>query len=227
MLGHSATPERKDGLTKVLHWFLGPMAFMIKRENQDSVNVQTASFTCDAYNEQVPLSVTGQVSIPAVISLICAHEERNNFIRDIIVEKLQENRKVIILSDRRSHCEGLKEMVSACVPCKSCGLYMGGMKQSALKENESCDAIFATYSLAHEGLDIPALNTLVMATPKSDVVQSCGRILRESGDKHLTPCIVDLLDNFATLPNQYKRRVAFYNQAGFCIEKFHLRTKND
>jgi superfamily II DNA or RNA helicase len=33
VLGLSATPVRKDGLTSVLHWFLGPTCFELKRED--------------------------------------------------------------------------------------------------------------------------------------------------------------------------------------------------
>ena len=228
MLGLSATPERKDGLTKVLHWFLGPMAFEIQRENQTSVQVDVATFPSTEYSGvDVPLSVTGQVSMPAIVTLLCENDRRNAFIADIVSEKLCEGRKIIILSDRRSHCELLLLKCTEMHPDKSCGLYMGGMKQSVLKKNEECDAIFATYSLAHEGLDIPTLNTLVMATPKSDVVQSCGRILREAGTRTLHPCIIDVVDEFGTLPRQHQRRSTFYRKVGFNIEKFHLKNTSE
>ena len=32
MLGLSATPKRKDGLSKVFHWYLGPMIYEVKKE---------------------------------------------------------------------------------------------------------------------------------------------------------------------------------------------------
>ena len=216
MLGLSATPVRKDGLTKVLHWFLGPIAFAIERENQEQVIVEVVKYTCEEYSKAPPVSASGYVSMPAVVNILTALEHRSRAIVQPVIEKLREGRKIIILSDRRSHCEYLMEHVQA-LSSKSCGLYMGGMKQAALKENEDCDAIFATYSLAHEGLDIPALNTLIMATPKTDVVQACGRILRENGQKSHPPCIVDIVDKFATLQNQHRRRCIFYKQAGFNI----------
>jgi len=37
IFGLSATPERKDGLTKVLHWFMGPTFFAVERKNQEQV----------------------------------------------------------------------------------------------------------------------------------------------------------------------------------------------
>ena len=56
------------------------------------------------------------------------------------------------------------------------------MKQKDLKESESKDVMLGTFSMASEGMDIPKLNTIVLASPKSDVIQSVGRILREKAD---------------------------------------------
>ena len=51
--------------------------------------------------------------------------------------------------------------------------------------------IIGTYAMASEGLDIKTLTTLLMATPKTDVCQSVGRILRS---KHKTPLVIDIID---------------------------------
>ena len=61
----------------------------------------------------------------------------------------------------------------------SVGYYVGGMKEHALKESESKKVVVASYAMAAEGLDIKTLTTLIMATPKTDIEQSVGRILRE------------------------------------------------
>ena len=52
------------------------------------------------------------------------------------------------------------------------------MKEEELK-SEYKKVIIATYAMAEEGLDIKTLTTLLMATPKVDVTQSIGRILRK------------------------------------------------
>jgi superfamily II DNA or RNA helicase len=217
-LGLSATPERKDGLTKVLYWFMGPLGFSIKRENQKGVEVQISNFSCDLYNEIPPMSATGQISLPGVITQIVNIAQRNELINTTIEQFVCSGRKIIILSDRRQHCEHLMSLLHPDIKLKyTHGLYMGGMKQHILKENEKCDIIYATYSLAHEGLDIPTLNTLVMATPKTDVVQSCGRILREAGQRTHDPLIFDIVDNYASLLGQSRKRQKFYKLSGFNI----------
>lgn len=218
VLGLSATPERKDGLTCVLHWFLGNIDYKVERSEQTGVHIYKHVFQDDLFDTPAPVSATGSISIPSVVTALCNSDTRNEALTSIIVALLLQKRKLIILSDRRLHCELLKESVEQALQGEyTCGLYLGGMKQAQLKENEACNAIFATYSLANEGLDIPALNTLVMATPKTDVVQACGRILRETGTKTLSPVIVDFVDDWPCLHNQYRKRQRFYKSTGFNI----------
>ena len=219
ILGLSATPERKDRLTYVLHWFLGPICYSVHRENQANVVVNQIEYDCELYNSPVPVNSANKTNLPELINQIVAIEERNKCIIKIIKTCLEEKRNIILLTERRSHCENLMKMLKLEVKENvSMGLYMGGMKQQVLKENEACDVLFATYSLAHEGLDIPRLNTLILATPKGDVVQSCGRILRETGVKKHYPLIYDIIDNWGPCVGQSKRRKTFYNKSGFEIQ---------
>ena len=61
--------------------------------------------------------------------------------------------------------------------------------------------------MASEGLDIKSLTTLLMATPKADVCQSVGRILRV---KHSNPLVIDIVDNHEIFEKQFLKRRAFY-----------------
>ena len=217
ILGLSATPERKDKLTHVLHWFIGPTCFSIQRENTSDVYVKQIVFDHKTFYTEPPLNASNKVNLPEMINIIVEIEERNKLIVSLLKECLLQNRNIIVLTERRSHCENLLKLLQA-ESHESMGLYMGGMKQSVLKENEEkCRVLFATYSLAHEGLDIPKLDTLILATSKSDVVQSCGRILRESGTKKNSPVIYDIVDNWGPLVGQSKKRKTFYNKSKFIV----------
>jgi superfamily II DNA or RNA helicase len=88
------------------------------------------------------------------------------------------------------------------------------MKQSALKISEEARVIFATYSMAAEALDIPTLNTLFMVTPRREIEQSVGRILRKI-DMNNRPIIYDFVDELPTFINQGKYRHKFYNKMKF------------
>lgn len=217
MLGLSATPIRKDGLTKVLNWFIGDIFYSVERKQQTQVDVQTITFSCDEFNDDVPMNKLGKISLSEVINKLVDIQKRNELIIKHLFEHLHNGRKIIVLSDRRSHCEILNKLLTEQNSKFTYGLYMGGMKQSELKVSEECNVILATYSLAHEGLDIPSLDTLILATPKTDIVQSCGRILRETKGKKNNPLIIDICDSFGSLPNQARKRRVYYKNSGFII----------
>ena len=67
------------------------------------------------------------------------------------------------------------------------------MKRKDLEKSSKCDIIFGTYQLVSEGTDIPTLNTLVMASPRKEIEQVVGRILRGYSTK--TPIVVDIIDD--------------------------------
>ena len=66
--------------------------------------------------------------------------------------------------------------------------------------------------MAAEALDIKTLSRLVMATPKTDITQSVGRILRM---KHENPVIVDIVDGHDCFQNQWKQRKRFYKKCNY------------
>ena len=212
--GLSATPERKDGLTKVLHWFIGPTFFSAFRENQRQVEVFPIKYECPLYNEMPPLQRNGKLSLVNMITELVEHPGRNAMIVKLVRDIYNQGRKLLVLSDRRFHCEFLHNKFS-----KSSGLYMGGMKQEKLDESAEKPIIFATFSQAHEGLDIPALDTVILATPKSDIKQSVGRILRETPGKKNDPHIYDIIDNWSILNAMYYKRSKVYRDCGFNVPR--------
>ena len=90
------------------------------------------------------------------------------------------------------------------------------MKQKDLKISESKRIILATYAMAEEALDIKTLTTLIMATPKTDVTQAVGRILRE---KHERPMVIDIIDQHPVFKKQWAKRKTFYKKAKYKIEE--------
>jgi len=88
------------------------------------------------------------------------------------------------------------------------------MKEQQLKLSETKKIIVATYAMAAEGLDIKTLTTLILATPRTDVVQAVGRILRVKRER---PLVVDILDTHEVFQRQYKKRLAFYRKNNYTI----------
>jgi len=212
IFGLSATPERKDGLTKVLHWFMGPTFFAVERKNQEQVEVFPVTFDSPNYKNPPPSMRNGKISMPNMITLLVEDRQRNKMLVELVKKASAGSRQLLVLSDRRLHCELLHQ----CFPTTS-GLYMGGMKEKALQESSKKKIIFATFSQAHEGLDIPTLDTVILASPKSDIVQSIGRIMRETAGKKNNPHIYDVNDPWSVFSAMYYKRVKVYRQGGFKI----------
>jgi len=212
IFGLSATPVRKDGLSKVLHWFMGPVFFAVERENQEQVDVFPIEFECPMFKNPPPCSRTGNISLVNMITELVEHRGRNQMLVQLVKRASSGSRQLLVLSDRRQHCEFLHQ----CFP-KNSGLYMGGMKEAELEASSKKKIIFATFSQAHEGLDIPTLDTVILATPKSDIQQSIGRVMRETPGKQNNPQIYDIIDQWSILHAMYKKRLRVYKQGGFNI----------
>lgn len=213
-LGLSATPERKDGLTNVLYWFLGPSILTIERELRGRTIVKTIDFTCDQFLMPPPVTRFGKVSLVNMITELVEMYERNEFILEIARKYAKGSRRILILSDRRLHCEFLHDNLKDI----GCGLYMGGMKAAQLHESSQQKIIVGTFSQAHEGLDIPELDTIMLVTPKSDVKQAVGRILRETNGKKNDPIILDIRDKWGMLSSMYYKRRKMYKESGFELD---------
>ena len=214
IFGLSATPNRKDGLTKVLHWFMGPTFFAVERENQQDVEVFPIEFECQRFRDPPPCTRFGKLSLSTMITELTENRERNSMLVGLISRIAKSTRQILVLSDRRQHCM----MLHQCFPKRS-GLYMGGMKEADLAESSTKKIIFATFSQAHEGLDIPSLDTVILATPKSDIVQSIGRIMRETKGKKNNPNIYDIFDQWSVCHAMYNKRLRVYKHGGFKMPK--------
>ena len=68
--------------------------------------------------------------------------------------------------------------------------------------------------MAAEGLDIKTLSTLVLATPRTDITQAVGRILRVKRER---PLVIDIVDDHTIFKNQYKKRKSFYKKNNYQI----------
>jgi superfamily II DNA or RNA helicase len=212
-LGLTATPERKDGLTRILYWFLGPEFFRVERKNQASTNVTTIHYTCDAFKESPPVTRFGKINMAGMVTAITELEERNAIIIKTVSAAVALKRRVLVLSDRREHCFELHKKIGSIS-----GLYVGGMKETDLTISSEKPVVIATFQLAHEGLDIPALDTVILATPKSDIKQSIGRIMRETPGKKNDPLIYDIVDHWSVLNSMYRKRCVIYEEGGFVFE---------
>ena len=210
LLGLSATPTRKDGLTHVLHWFMGDIFYQTSRAACKHVTVVKHQYDHPKYGDAMPVNRMGRVCMTTVTSVLCALQSRTERLVGMIRQMMSENYHILVLSDRVPHCKHIQQMLG-----DDAGLYVGSYKPV---ESLAKKAVVSTYALSREGLDVPTLNALVMATPKSDIDQICGRVLRrDSDDSCRPPVIVDFIDNWGVCFAQSRTRMRFYKQCGFSV----------
>ena len=218
MLGISATVERKDGLTRVLNMFIGDKIYTEDRENDDPVCVRAVEYvTNDAEFNETVMDYRGNPQYSTMISKLCAYNRRSDFIVRIIADLIAENpeNQIMILAHQRGILTFLFDAIRH-RNIATVGFYVGGMKQTDLQDTEQKLIVLATYAMAAEALDIKTLSTLVMITPKTDIIQSVGRILRV---KHENPIIVDIVDKHDVFQKQWMQRRRFYKKCNYRIRQ--------
>jgi superfamily II DNA or RNA helicase len=216
-LGLSGTMQRKDGLTKVFKMFLGDIIHKEKTDTTEhKVIVKAIHYKVDDddFNE-IKYDYRGNPLYSTMISKLCSYNHRSEFILKVLETELRNNneQQIMILAHNKSLITYLHKSIEH-RNIATVGYYIGGMKEADLKISEGKKVIIATYAMASEGLDIKTLTTLIMASPKTDVCQSIGRILRT---KHTSPLVVDIIDKHDIFENQWHKRRQYYMKQKYNI----------
>ncbi len=211
MLGISATVERKDRLTNLLYMFIGNRIYKDTNNDPDNLIVRSINYISnDTDFNVVEYDFRGNPKYSTMISKLCNFGRRSDFIVSIAKDLISENndKQIMILAHNRSLLNYLFDSIQH-QNFASVGYYLGGMKQSDLKISETKQIVIATYAMAAEALDIKTLSTLIMATPKTDVTQSIGRILRVKGNN---PFVIDIIDSHELFQKQWIKRKRYYKK---------------
>lgn len=223
VLGLSATPERKDGLTHLLHYVMGDIGYRIERKPEHTL------VSCMLYEGGKRREITyrdGRVSMPLMLNALVKDPVRNECIALQILKYARAGRNIIVLSDRIVQLNAITEiLVARGAREDDIAYYIGGTPASERQRATERRIIMSTYSMAKEGLDIPRLDTLILATPKGDVVQASGRIQRKHPEKRI-PLIVDIVDTFSVFEALRWKRWNFYRKEQFNCQTFDI-TKDD
>jgi superfamily II DNA or RNA helicase len=205
-LGLSATPNRSDGLSKYIEWSIGNIGYHIK-PSYPRVVALISKFKTDPI---IARSFTEYIKIEEKISI---NDKRTTHVEEIVVNirKKENFRNILILTLRRQHAIDIFEKIRTNINIGNIELLIGGSELQFDKLN-AANVIVSTYQLVSEGFDCPNLNTLIFAMPKSDIVQTVGRITRgKSGD--VKPWIVDIVDvNEHDAMRRFSKRKQLYKQ---------------
>jgi len=220
LLGLSATPTRADGLTRVFEMFLGkPLYWEKVREPDPTVIVKGVNITCQDPNYlRVPYDYKKDVIIARLITYILECKERNEeIVRWIKLLAEDSNRKILVLSARIAHLNEIEKLLPKTI---TTSYYIGGMKEE-VRESGALEAkvLLASYSMASEAMNIKSLNAVILASPRTNVEQSTGRILRTRiSERLVNPTIIDIIDPHDPLMNQWRSRKNYYKKCEYSIE---------
>ncbi len=221
--GLSATVHRADGMIQATFALLGDVVYTVPDEavadKVMQVGIKPIGTGVNISTEC--LNTDGNLNYTKLINYLCEDWNRNDLIRGSIVD--EHDKSCLILSDRLEHLETLMGMLpdwlqpyAVMISGKMTTKKGKAEREQALEDMRSGAKkyLFATYSLAKEGLDIPCLERLFMTTPQKDyavITQSIGRIAR-TYDGKADPICYDFVDDVGYLVKSYKKRCSTYRK---------------
>ena len=221
--GLSATVHRADGMIRATYALLGQVVYTVPDEAiADKVmQVGIKPVGTGVKISRECLNTDGTINYAKLINYLCECFTRNALIRDSIIN--EQDKSCLILSDRLCHLETLLNLLPPKLKDKAVMISgkMTTKKGKAEREQAIEDMrtgkkkyLFATFSLAKEGLDIPCLERLFLTTNQKDfavITQSIGRIARTFEGK-ADPVVYDFVDDIGFLVKSYKKRCTSYKK---------------
>lgn len=221
--GLSATVHRADGMIQATFALLGEIVYTVPDEaiadKVMRVGIKPISTRVGITREC--LNTDGTLNYAKLINYLCEDFERSCTICNAIV--MESHHSCLILSDRLEHLETIKALLpermqpyAVMISGKMTTKKGKAEREQAIEDMRTGEKkyLFATYSLAKEGLDIPCLERLFMATPQKDfavITQSIGRVARTFEGK-ADPIVYDFVDNIGYLQKSFKKRCTTYKK---------------
>jgi superfamily II DNA or RNA helicase len=221
--GLSATVHRADGMIQATFALLGERVYTVPDEAVADKVMQVGIKPIGTGVKLIYncLNTDGTLNYTKMINYLCDDPNRCIVIRNHIMQ--ESDKSCLILSDRLEHLETLMKSLPLWMQ-RDAAMISGKMttkkgkaeREQALEDMRSGKKkyLFATYSLAKEGLDIPCLERLFLTTPQKDyavITQSIGRIARTHEGK-ADPICYDFVDDIGYLVKSYKKRCTTYKK---------------
>jgi superfamily II DNA or RNA helicase len=191
MLGLSATPWRRDKLSKLIFWYLGDVHHEVDKAHLvETGHVLRAEVISRETGFKPFYDPVNEYS--KMLSELTADTNRNVLIAsDVAREAADSSGICLVLSDRKAHCENLQALLKYRFKLNA-ELLTGDLSQGERQEiierlnQKKARVVIATGQLIGEGFDCKNLSTLFLATPVSfsgRVLQYLGRVLRPAPGK--------------------------------------------
>jgi superfamily II DNA or RNA helicase len=191
MLGLSATPWRRDKLSKLIFWHLGDVHHEVDKKHLiQTGNVLPAEVIVRETDFKPYHDPVNEYS--KMLAELTADKDRNILIAGDVARETANNTGIcLVLSDRKAHCENLRALLKFRFKIEA-DLLTGDLSMDErqmvierLNQNK-VKVVIATGQLVGEGFDCRDLSTLFLATPirfSGRVLQYLGRVLRPAPGK--------------------------------------------
>jgi len=212
----SATPYRLDDSGRILKYWIGGNKFSNMKEFKVTVVVK-------CYDSGIPdktwrfIAYGGNVSKTRYLKMLAKQDNFYTTVVEIITKLLEKKRKILVLFERTDMIDKVSNILTSKQIAHT--KYYRDVGREALSSN----LILATYTKCNKAIDIPHIDTLVYATPITNVItleQTKGRIQRKFPDKQ-SPLIVDLVDIAGSGPYNVTymldKRMKFYETSNFTV----------
>jgi superfamily II DNA or RNA helicase len=225
MLGISAEKKRKDGLYKIINWYMGPILHVEPQKSNSMVVVKKLFYKTSnrARTKTVINKFIKEIDLSTMITNLTMIKRRTRFIINVVEELTAQGKNVLCLTDRLFHVDVMYQLLNEKPNLKDLvGKYIGGISKEEQDKAAAKQVIIGTYSMAQEGLDLDGLNAVILCTPRTTINQSVGRILRKDVyEEH--PLVFDIVD--ADVPkfcSQSGDRDKYYNSCEYRVKSYNV-----
>lgn len=207
-IGLSATPRRKDGMDNIFLWHIGKVV-----ATHEAFDISPKIVIVNYYSQatsQAGCVWNGDLQLGRYTNKIASDTKRSEVLSYFIWEAYKKGRHILLLSDRLKQLDNIYKLLSPKTGEGVLGYMTGKLKQ---KDRQ---ILLATYSCAGIGFDKPILDTLILATPRTDIEQAVGRLLRKAVKEH-RPTVIDFVDTASPIMVRW----------GVAREKFYKKCKGE
>ena len=228
-IGMTASATRADGLHVIFEENLAQ--FKLKCTNTKTLSPTVILHVFKGSSGEIPSYLKDLQRRGVLISNLANNPIRNDLIANYASKSYRSGRATLIISDRKEQLKQLEKLLTQVykVPRKEIGYFVRSLDGKNLKEAEkkhsadNCQIILATYGMMSRGTDIQRLETLLLATIRSDMRQTLGRIERFLEGKQ-NPVLIDIIDShYRETMNSAKSRIKFYKERNLQIKEVRPR----
>lgn len=203
LVGLSATPERADGMQKLLEVYFGPKKeFIYRFEKKDFTVVKLTT----SYQPEISYITIGGKTIlnwTEMMTKLSGIKERWMELADRAV--IEKKHKIIMMCDRNEMAQNIFEYIEK--KGDSAELYIGTKKTW----DKSKRILITNVKKGAVGLNDPTLTMLILCCDMKNVKQCEGRIRTTNN------VVIDCVDDLSTLENHWGERRKWYERKGATI----------